>query len=98
MPQYTICLPVRRDPDRAFLNARRICFPIYLDVEVPHLPPGDPFGHLKALGTIAQLAGSLSDATPMRQELVDVAQRALEAAVAGLDEDAELVDSEAQAN
>lgn len=94
MPQYTLCIPIRREPDRAYLGARRICFPIFIDQEVLKFPPEDPFAHIEALGTIAQLAGALSDAAPMRQELVDLTQRMLEDAVSGIDEEAELVDQE----
>lgn len=90
MSKYVICLPMRRG---TFLEAKRICFPIYIDEELPpHVPGPDPYEHLKALGTIVQLASSLSELTPLRQELVDVAQRALETAVEGLGEGAELVD------
>jgi hypothetical protein len=95
-----ICLPIRRSPDEAFLTQHTICIPLYLQplpkVPTP-IPPEDPFAHLQTLGTIAQLAASLSDLTPMRQELLEVSQRALETAVEGLGEDFQLVDSDALA-
>jgi hypothetical protein len=95
-----LCIPIHRSPGTALLNQHEFCIPIDLqyvprDRIGPPIPPEDPFLHLQALGTIAQLAASLSDRIPMRQELVEVATRALESAVAGLGDGFHLVESEA---
>ena len=93
MTRY-ICLPIHRSHDEAFLNSNRICIPIE-DVRPPLGRPGpDPYAQLKALGTIAQLAASLSDLIPMRQQLVEISEEALRAAVNGLGDDFQLVDLE----
>lgn len=85
-----ICFPLNRG---SFLQeARGICVPIFYPVEVPPLGPGDPYTQLKTLGTIVRLAGALSEEIPMRRELNDIAQRALETTVDGLAEGVELVD------
>jgi hypothetical protein len=96
---WQICLPIRRAHEEISLD-RVICIPLYLQ-PLPEagkpIPPDDRFAHLQALGTIAQLAASLADVTPMRQELLEVSQRALENAVADLGDGARLVDSDALA-
>lgn len=90
--KYQICLPTHREKDRAFLSRERVCFTIYIDQRRQGpIPPDDPEAHLNALANIAQLAQSLSDLTPLHQELNDIAQKALQSAVDGLGEGAELV-------
>lgn len=88
-----ICFPTR-SKDTAFLNQERICIDIPQTLP-QHIPPEDPFAHLQVLTNIATLAGMLSERTQLRQELMDVAQKALDAAVSGLGEGVVLVDEAA---
>ena len=94
--QYQICLPIHREPDKAFLRLGRFCIPIYVDQEPVGrpIPPEDALAHLTVLATIARLAETLSESTPLRAELNDIAQQSLQSAVAGLGDGAELIVSD----
>jgi hypothetical protein len=93
---YRLCFPVKRSKGEVFadLNLKQFC------VEVPELvvtpidpaagPRPEPWKQIGALTTIVELTALLPERLAMRDELRNLATRALEAAVADLGDDVTL--------
>jgi hypothetical protein len=85
-----ICLPLRHSKTEIFLNlGSRICIEIP-QVPLPEIPDGDPWYQISTIATIYELASTLPDINPLREELRSVAARSLQLAAADLGEGVEL--------
>ena len=85
-----ICLPLRHSKTEVFLNLdNRICIEIP-QLPLPKIPQGDPWHQISAIATIFELASTLPDVNPLREELRSVALKSLQLAAADLGEGVEL--------
>jgi len=97
---HQICFKRKPAPGHVFVELNEwICIPLYYEIPKlwPKEPDPSPWSQLSKLATIVDLASSLPSSNPLREDLVAVATRSLETAVADLGDDVRISEVDAHA-